>query len=107
MTRALGIVGVVLVAAFLAAGYPIFVGSEQPQAAPAAAPATQVAGEEPVCRDGGAPASPEPEDAACSQCPPDQPKCHRDRDCDVVCGGRVEGSCVQINSCIRCCACAT
>jgi hypothetical protein len=104
MTRTLGFVGIVLVAVFLATGYSILVGSEQPNLAPAVAPPTPANEEELVCREGASPAL---EAAACSKCPPDQPKCTRDRDCDAVCGGRVEGSCVQINSCIRCCLCAT
>jgi hypothetical protein len=107
MTRTHGIFGVVLLATFLAAGYSILVGSEPPNSAPAVLPATQGAEEELVCRDGAASATPDLEAAACSKCPPGQPKCFRDRDCDSVCGGRVEGSCVQINSCIRCCLCAT
>lgn len=43
--------------------------------------------------------------AACSRCPPGQPQCTRDRDCDKICG-KISGSCLQINSCYTCCTCA-
>lgn len=112
MTRTRGIVGVVLGVIFLAAGYSLLVGSDPliETTAPAAdtEPTLPSGGsEELVCAADTTSSTPELETAACSKCPPGQPKCIRDRDCDAVCGGRVAGSCVQINSCIRCCLCAT
>ena len=40
-------------------------------------------------------------DAVCS--PP--PECWTDRDCNRVCGKKVGGQCVVVNSCYRYCAC--
>jgi hypothetical protein len=112
MSRTHGIVGIVLGVVFLAAGFPLLVGSDRPIETAAPAAGTELTlpsggSEELVCAADTAPSTLELEAAACSKCPPGQPKCIRDRDCDAVCGGRVEGSCVQINSCIRCCLCAT
>lgn len=44
--------------------------------------------------------------SACGFCPPEWPKCYRDRDCDSVCGGKGTGVCEWINSCHKCCTCA-
>ena len=43
--------------------------------------------------------------AACGRCPPEWPRCNRDRDCDSVCGGKGTGVCEWINSCFKCCTC--
>lgn len=44
--------------------------------------------------------------AACSRCPNGTPQCWSDKSCDTFCGGKGFGSCVRINSCYKCCACA-
>jgi len=43
--------------------------------------------------------------ASCGRCPPEWPRCYRDRDCDSVCGGKGTGVCEWINSCFKCCTC--
>lgn len=49
---------------------------------------------------GGSSPSQDVPNGACS--PP--PQCWRDRDCDRVCG-KNNGTCIQVNSCYRECAC--
>jgi hypothetical protein len=103
MTRKLFVMSVMLGALVLVAGItpaPIPAGGEDQNAPPSGeillvAPS---AADDATCEESAAFL----EASSCSPCPN---RCFRDRDCDKLCGGKGLGSCVQVNSCCRSCAC--
>jgi len=114
MSRGRAVLGVLLLGAALGVAYPVLT-STQDVADPLAVDLTGTSLME------GATTASEPfakttdcstdeqastlEASGCGRCPPEQPRCNRDRDCDSVCGGKGTGVCEQINSCFKCCTC--
>lgn len=113
MSRGHAILGVLLLGATLGLGHTNLTGTHDEADALAVTPVTTQSTE-------AAPADSDPfakiqactpdEEitlaASCGRCPPEWPRCSRDRDCDSVCGGKGTGVCEQINSCFKCCTCA-
>jgi len=113
MRRSHALLAVVLLAAAVGVAYPVLTSSRSVDAvadAPASAPGARAAdpdvfGQDPVCTMQQAESATPLTAESCGRCPPEWPRCNRNRDCDAVCGGKGTGVCEWINSCFKCCTC--